>query len=1373
MQELDTTHREYLLAHAITDEWIERAGIFSQDGEIVFPWRDGENVTHQRRPFPGKPGEYYWESGKDLHFWDLADAGPSSPVLVIEGTKQSLAAASHAPAHFSVVGMAGCQGWSKCDLSRFTGRSVYIGLDADAGSNLDVYEAGDLFRQELAFYGVEEDAVRFLRLPAQGKNGLDDVLAKRPETMRTKLIEFLVSKAEKKPADRRPTTRKGAKLETLLPDTGGRPGVAINIDRKEVIDQITGAMVEQHDGTTLFNFGEIITRVSGHETKPLDRDSFLAMLADSVATYHYTEATDRKNATFVPAWPDGQTVGAVMSKAEKFSPLRRVVRVPFLRPDGTVCYAQGYDRETGTVLVASSLNDAHVPDEPTQAEVRDAAKFLMEEWLGDLPFKTAADRANALAMVLTPFIRGVVPLAPLGVVSGLQMGVGKNLFADCLAILATGQPADPLPYVQDEEEMRKMITSAFASGAELFVFDEAHVIQGAQLARSITSLTYNDRILGSTRIAKYPNAVTWMSLGNQVKVNGDLSRRVYFVYLHPTSANVIDREASSFRHPDLKSWTTENRSALVSAALTVIRGWYAAGKPSYSRGATMGSFEPWDRIMSGVLAYAGLPEFLTDVKERRSESDFSTSYWEAHVHWLHEVFDTGSFTTRQVQEEVLKNPGSSETPPGMEDASGKDWTRKLGIAYASHTDRDYNGVRLVKAGRGHKSTIKWTTVTDRDNGRGGPEVDGGNGGDPSPPARENNTPSLDGPQARAHTREGDGGSPPSTSATSTQTDHLFAPGAFDYYAKVLGLEDAVDPDRTTRVGFDLETRSADELFIAEPGAFIRLVGLGGTVASVKNLPDLVIPPGLVGHNIAFFDLLALDRHAGWEVELTVPNARDLRIAAFQNDPPTTYETKVGPGFKSYSLDALGERYLNRLKSDQGKALVKEFGGWNNVPVDDPRYVQYCRDDVALAEELDQVIPWDPYEGREMAVSAITARATLSGFRVDVDGLTARAQELADRSEAGKVMLSEQFGFPTTNKAGKPAAAPQRTAEGKAAFEAALRSTGFPVDAWPRGRDGSLSLSKETMAFALAHAEERFPDALPVIEAVSGMNGIRNNAANVLRYTRSDGRVHPSFEPFQSTGRWSISEPGLTVLKKGVPDSERMFLIADEDDDLVSIDLDQIDIRCVGAHSQDRNLLAILNDPDRDIHSEISTLAFGDALGKHRHYAKSLDLGWLYGRGIKGMVENTPGVTMEAALRVDESMRSQFGRVLDWQNEVRQLGENGVLLDNGFGRRLRVDPERAYTQAPAMMGQSTTRDLIAEGLLDLAKRAPEVLPMLRVIVHDEVVLSVPSKDREEIARIVQSCMSREWAPAGKSDPVRISAGQGKPFVFGKRWGDLYM
>jgi len=579
-------------------------------------------------------------------------------------------------------------------------------------------------------------------------------------------------------------------------------------------------------------------------------------------------------------------------------------------------------------------------------------------------------------------------------------------------------------------------------------------------------------------------------------------------------------------------------------------------------------------------------------------------------------------------------------------------------------------------------------------------------------------------------------------------------------------------DTSQRVPFDIETDTADDLYRLPPRPeYIRLTGIGSTVYSTAPWSRPAgTPYSTVNGNL--FDFPALDRHRGIPVEHTIPYSRDLRTAAFQHDPPTTYQTSPGPGCRSYSMSALAARYLGEpeAKSDALKALAKEYGGYGSIPLDHPDYHAYLRQDLAVTARLDAAIPHHPYEQREAYVATVTARTTLNGFQADVPGLTARVAALRAQAESGRALLSTEYGFPLTNQAGKPAAAPQRTKAGKEAFAAALTSLGVDLTDWPRSKDGSLALGKEVLAAAAAGLAQH--PALPVVQAVQEMNGIRNSAANLLSHVNTgDGRAYYTFEPYQSTGRWSC---GLTVLKKGVPDSERHFLTADGDEDdpdghvLVSIDLDQIDIRAVAAHAQDPSLIALLNDPSRDIHSEIAAMA-----RVPRKPAKTVDLGWLYGRGVKGMAENTPGVTLETATAVAQYMATAFPLVRPWQDRVREQGAAGVLLDNGFGRRLRVDPQRAYTQAPAMMGQSTTRDIIAEGLLDLARTAPEMLPMLRVIVHDEVVASVPRRHAGECARILQSALSRQWAPAGSSIPVNITAGQGKPFGFSYRWNDLYM
>lgn len=710
MTSLTPEHRQFLRDHAITDEVMDAAGVYSEGTRLYYPWRDGDTVTPQFKENPERSGPHLWVAGEPLHFWVLHHDPEATTDVIVEGTKQSLAAASWLPPGCNLFGMAGCEGAARIRLRRFSNRNVVIFLDADAAENLNVYEAGEALGSRLRERGAE---VLFGSTGGRGTDGLDDVLARDwdPEE-RTAFLVRKISEATQKVASRKPTSRKVRSSEAItLPDTGGRTGVAVNQDRGEVIDKITTALVESAGGRTLFNYGGVITKVQDAGTKPLPEGDFLKMLTEHVACYHYKAPTATQPAVFDPGWPDGQTVKAVMSEssADAFPPLKRVVRTPFLREDGTVCDADGYDPSTETVLVKGGLEVTEVSENPSREEVGRAAKFLMEEWLGDFPFETAADRANVLAAVLTPFIRGLVPLVPLCVVSGVGPGVGKNLLADNLAVLVTGEPVIPLPYVQDEDETRKQLTAAFRTGAELFVFDEAHHLKGANLARALTGRTWADRVLGASTMVEYPNAVTWMSLGNQVFVDGDLYRRVYYVKITGDERS-HDREASEYRHPDLTAWAQENRSLLLCAVLTVLRGWVVAGRPSFSRGSTMGSFEAWDRMMSGICAYAGYPEFLSDTKERRSESDLFGSYWSAHLEWLAGKFPGVTFTTAEVTRTAVGESGGYEAPMGLDDPTEKGYARKLGQAYAQIKGRFFNGHKLIKAGIGHKSTSKWQII---------------------------------------------------------------------------------------------------------------------------------------------------------------------------------------------------------------------------------------------------------------------------------------------------------------------------------------------------------------------------------------------------------------------------------------------------------------------------------------------------------------------------------------------------------------------------------------------------------------------------------------------------------------------------------------
>lgn len=1337
---LSDQHRQLLLDSAITDEIITLTSIDSDGEHILFPWRNTDgSVTVQRKHYvPGEKTGYVWEAGKPLHPWVLRELDDDGPLLIVEGTKQSLAAASWAPAGYSVYGMAGCWGLSQADLSFAEDRDVFILLDADAATNLDVYEAGSRLKIRLE----DEDATaRFVRLPVEGKDGLDDYLAGvRPEK-RTNRIERNISRATAKPADRKPAPRtdKAARTEVVRPEDDGRAQVAVNGDLKVVVDNIVGALKTRWDGHYLFNYGRALTCLEGPATLPLEDGDFLRLLADTVQMVIHKPATQRAPEQFLPGGrPDTQTVKAVMASFKDFTELKAVVRAPFARPDGTICTAAGYDESTSIVLIDSGIGDVDVPEVPTEEQRSAALDFLMNEWLGDIPFPSEGARANALALIVTPFVRSHFELAPLAVVNGLQMGVGKNLFADVVAMVTTGEFAVPMPYTIDDDETRKQITSAFRAGTELFAFDEAHVIQGASLARALTSITYTDRLLGSSRMAEFPNTVTWMSMGNNVQVNGDCSRRVYWIDLKPEGANPQDRDASSFRHPDLKGWTRDNRAALVSAVLTLVRAWFAAGKPSSPRGSTLGSFEGWDKTVGGIVGHAGLSGFLGEIKERRSETDFDGAYWLAHIQWLRETFGADTFTTSDVRREAVSALGGYEAPPKMEDPSDKAYTRQLGKAYAAKADRWYGDLRLRKAGMGHRSTLKWVIEKHSD---GGMEVTGGL---PAPLrvgsefnfSRDVNVCENTRIENGAEISPSQPSTPSKEGADVKETGHT----------------------RTSAVAFDLETCSVDEIF--KRSDFVRIGALMGPTGPthVGHRMDILLrhlnqAETITGHNIINFDIKALARHHGADYEALCAKSVDTMIVDRQLNPP------ISKGKGGVSLNDLAERLGVPMKTDDIKRLARKHGGFDSIPLDDDEYTSYLEGDVtasqAVYEALKDAAESDPYISREHRVQTIMGRMTLNGFRVDVPLVTERYRAGQDKLNAIKERLHGTYGFPTGG------AAPQRSKAGKEAFHAALRGSGIGeswlAQNWPKNQDGTLSLAKEVLTEKRELFEGPKPDAAALCDAILEMNGVRSIYGNCIDWLTTEGRVHPQISPEQASGRWSVTDPGLTVVgKKGEKVHERAIYLPEEGHVLVAFDADQVDMRMVAAASQDRAYMDLfIPKPGQkvDPHTDIANM-----VGLKREEAKPIGHGWNYNMSINGQVRN--GVARELAEKFDRGMRDSFPRLVNWKQEMVDIGSAGGTFDNGFGRKMRCHPESAWTQSSALMGQGGTRDALAEGLLRLPK---EILPMLRVVVHDEIVLSIPRDIVEDVCRTVVDCMTFEHRG------VPITWGTSK---FGTSWADCY-
>lgn len=212
---LTPAHRQMLLDSAITAEVIDASGIVSSGASIEFPWSDGVGATvWQKRPDKpflnedGKPVKYLFAKGAKVPLNRLRDGDTYTRLIIAEGTKQSWAVLSHAPADFAVYGLSGCWGYKHADLTVVDGRDVFLLLDADLESNPDVYAAAEQFTKQLKLNGAK--SVAYVATTGTGKQGVDDVLAATPEERRGHSLKLWLANAPvklpRRPKAKRPTT---------------------------------------------------------------------------------------------------------------------------------------------------------------------------------------------------------------------------------------------------------------------------------------------------------------------------------------------------------------------------------------------------------------------------------------------------------------------------------------------------------------------------------------------------------------------------------------------------------------------------------------------------------------------------------------------------------------------------------------------------------------------------------------------------------------------------------------------------------------------------------------------------------------------------------------------------------------------------------------------------------------------------------------------------------------------------------------------------------------------------------------------------------------------------------------------------------------
>ena len=259
-----------------------------------------------------------------------------------------------------------------------------------------------------------------------------------------------------------------------------------------------------------------------------------------------------------------------------------------------------------------------------------------------------------------------------------------------------------------------------------------------------------------------------------------------------------------------------------------------------------------------------------------------------------------------------------------------------------------------------------------------------------------------------------------------------------------------------------------------------------------------------------------------------------------------------------------------------------------------------------------------------------------------------------------------------------------------------------------------------------------------------------------RMRAEDGRVHTSFnEMVTTTGRLSSSDPNLQNIPVRTDFGRQIrtcFVPLGEGEVFVSADYSQIELRLLAHLSGDEHLIASFNSGE-DFHASTASRVFGvpmdDVTPQMRSRAKAVNFGIVYGQQAYGLSQSLHIPFYEAKEMIDRYFEVHPGVRTYLDDVVVQAHKDGYAVTL-FGRRRYIPDLKAKNAAQRGFGERTAMNHPMQGtaadIIKLAMRqvqdelvARDLGTRLMLQVHDELDLSVPESEVEEVSDLLTSVM----------------------------------
>lgn len=487
------------------------------------------------------------------------------------------------------------------------------------------------------------------------------------------------------------------------------------------------------------------------------------------------------------------------------------------------------------------------------------------------------------------------------------------------------------------------------------------------------------------------------------------------------------------------------------------------------------------------------------------------------------------------------------------------------------------------------------------------------------------------------------------------------------------------------------------------------------------------------HNMPF-DGLSLEVTMGIPFHDIASKAKDTEVRSRLLDPRDQKQGGIG-----HRLKDLAEKWVMPGCKDARAEVVaagrkygiKAANIWPEIPLDDPVYLRYAGQDVLITARLADVQKGqiaerhlERFEAFELVLAEQCADMQRIGTLLDKEWAEEHRARMVSTLDTNESKLREQYHIDqTANYA-------------HTSKKSLLRAFGEYAVSWSKFTEKTHEpcLDAEVLESIVDRGGEAAGLARTVLDAKKAKH-YADYISTMLDLAGVDNRVHPDIRPLRAaTARMSISSPPLQQLPKD-DEAVRGCLRADHGDTLISADGSQIEFRIAAAVSGDPVMRSAIANGE-DLHRTVAIDLYGEGFTKEqRDIAKGVGFGRLYRGQPKGLSAQT-GIDLPTVKKAVKAFDRAYPHTAKWGEKVQQyVAAGNHQIVTATGRPLIVD--RPWAACNYLI-QSPARDVFAQGILNMHRAG--LGPNLRLVVHDEVIVSVPTGEAEEYSRRIEDAMS---------------------------------